>query len=422
MTLTVAYLVNQYPKVSHSFIRREILSLEAHGIRVERFAIRDCGSELVDEVDISELRKTHVLLKEPPLAIAAALLKTIINRPIRFISALQLAFRVGRRSERGILLNLVYLVEACTFLQRLVSLDITHVHAHFGTNSTTVAMLCHALGGPSYSFTVHGPEEFDKVEAIALPEKIRRAKFVVAISSFGRSQLYRWTALDDWSKIHIVHCGIDQSFRSAFSAISENPQLVCVGRLSAQKGHLLLLEAARLLLEDGINFKIVLVGDGELRSQLEARIDDYGLGSYFEITGWASSSEVRKYINSSRAMVLPSFAEGLPVVIMESLALGRPVITTYIAGMPELVESGVCGWMVPAGDVQDLAKAMREVLIADISELENMGKIGIERVLQNHDIAIETQKLAKLFINLVDQTKSQAHSFNIVNYETIAQR
>lgn len=409
MTLTVAYLVNQYPKVSHSFIRREILSLEAHGIRVERFAIRDCGSELVDELDIAELQKTVVLLKQGALTFALSMLHTALTRPLRFLAAFNLALKVGRRSERGLLLHLVYLVEACVLRQRLAAVDAKHVHVHFGTNSTTVAMLCQALGGPAYSFTVHGPEEFDKVEAIALPEKIRRAKFVIAISSFGKSQLYRWSAIEDWAKIHVVHCGIDQDFQTGFTAVPEIPQLVCVGRLSAQKGHLLLMEAARLLAQEGRAFKLILVGDGELRSQVEHRIQAYGLADHIEITGWASNADVRNYLIASRAMVLPSFAEGLPVVIMESLALGRPVLTTYIAGIPELVEPGVCGWLIPAGDVQRLAAGMREVLELSPAELNGMGKVGMERVAQNHNVMIEAQKLAHLFAQAVNAANAQAN-------------
>jgi glycosyltransferase involved in cell wall biosynthesis len=397
MTVTVAYLINQYPKVSHSFVRREILGVEACGLTVQRFTIRDCGSELVDKLDCSELEKTHVLLKEGVLAFAFALLKVAATRPGQFLSALKLTFKIGKRSERGLLLNLVYLAEACVLLQRLLPADASHVHAHFGTNSATVAMLCHALGGPPYSFTVHGPEEFDKVEAIALPEKIRRAKFVAAVSSFGKSQLYRWSALEDWSKIHVIRCGIDQEFQSSLVPIPEAPQVVCVGRLSEQKGHLLLLEAARILASENLSFKIVMVGDGELRSQIETIVDNYHLRSHVEITGWASSNDVKNYILASRGMVLPSFAEGLPVVLMESLALRRPVITTYVAGIPELVESGVCGWLVPAGGVQELADAMRQILLADPKDLEQMGEAGMKRVAQNHNANTEARKLAQLF-------------------------
>ncbi|MEQ9483724.1 glycosyltransferase [Coleofasciculus sp. F4-SAH-05] len=396
--MTVAYLVNQYPKVSHSFIRREILGVEVCGIPVARFAIRSCESELVDEGDKLELEKTRIVLDIGIVGLLLGLLRVVITRPIRFLSTLRLAIQVGWGSERGILRHLAYLAEACVLLRWFSEADIAHVHAHFGTNSTTVPMLCHVLGGPPYSFTVHGPEEFDKVGAISLAEKIKRAAFVVAVSSFGKSQLYRWCPSEQWSKIHIVHCGVDETFlRQSPIPVPESPHLVCIGRLSEQKGHLLLIEAAGLLAAEGLPFKIVLVGDGELRPEIENRITQLGLEDKVEITGWLSNDQVQKQILASRVVVLPSFAEGLPVVIMEALALARPVISTYVAGIPELVEPGVCGWLVPAGSVTALTDAMRTALQLPVDKLEQMGKAGAERVAKQHDAAREAAKLAELF-------------------------
>ncbi len=396
--MKIAFLVHYYPKVSHSFIRREIAALEAMGIPVARFSIRSCASELVDAADILELEKTRVVLGVGAIGLLLSLLRVALTRPIRFIQALWLTFKIGLGSDRGIFRNLVYLAEACVLLKWFSDLEISHLHAHFGINPTAVAMLCHALGGPPYSFTVHGPKEFDSATSLALSEKIKRAAFVVAISSFGKSQLYRWCDRDQWSKIHVVHCGVDRMFLNAiYQPISDKPQLVCVGRLCEQKGQLLLVEAAGQLAAEGLEFKLVLVGDGPLRSQIEALIVRLGIEDKIEITGWASSSEVQQHILASRAMVLPSFAEGLPVVIMEALALGRPVISTYVAGIPELVEPGVCGWLVSPGSVESLTTAMRTALQLPVAELEQMGKIGIQRVAQQHDASQEARKLAMLF-------------------------
>jgi glycosyltransferase involved in cell wall biosynthesis len=406
--MTIAYLVNQYPKVSHSFIRREIAGVEACGLRVARFSIRSCGSELVDEVDKLELEKTQIVLGIGRIRLLLALLRVAITRPIRFLSALWLMFQVGWNSERGVLRHLAYFAEACVLLGWFSDLDIAHVHAHFGTNSTTVAMLCHALGGPPYSFTVHGPEEFDKVKAIALEEKLERAAFVVAVSSFGKSQLSRWCKHEQWSKIHVVHCGVDELFLTqAHIDIPDRPRLVCIGRLCEQKGHLLLVEAAGQLAAEGLQFKLFLVGDGPLRSQIETTIAQLGLQDHIEITGWASNSEVQQQILASRAMVLPSFAEGLPVVVMEALALGRPVISTYVAGIPELVEPGVCGWLVPPGSVESLTEAMRAALQWPVEKLEQMGKVGAFRVAQQHDAAMEASKLAALFRSHIEKPQNQ---------------
>ena len=158
-----------------------------------------------------------------------------------------------------------------------------------------------------------------------------------------------------------------------------------------------MLEAANLLAVQGLEFKLVLVGDGPLRSDIEKQILQLGLQNHIEITGWASGDRVQQEILASRAMVLPSFAEGLPVVIMEALALNRPVISTYVAGIPELVEPGVCGWLVPPGSAEALAVAMRAVLESPLEKLEQMGKTGAERVAQQHNVDLEAKKLVALF-------------------------
>jgi len=402
--VTIAYLVNQYPQSSQSFIRREIAAIEQLGARVERFTVRSWPTPLVDERDREEQRRTRVLLNVGYPGLALATLRTLLSRPAAFYRALALALGIGWRSDRGVFYHLIYLAEACVLLKWLADCGAAHVHAHFGTNSTAVAMLCRALGGPPYSFTAHGPEEFDGPRSLRLEEKIRHAAFVVAISQFGRSQLYRWCAHDQWPKIHVVRCGVDDLFLSVRRTPPlDVPRLVCVGRLTEQKGQLLLVEAAARLAADGILFELVLVGDGPMRKDVEACIKRHHLCDRVRITGWMSNEQVREQIQQSRAMVLPSFAEGLPVVIMESLALGRPVISTTVAGIPELVRDGTSGWLVPPGAVGPLADAMREALRASPQELQRMGEAGAALVAERHNAATEAGKLATLF------EKSQAN-------------
>jgi colanic acid/amylovoran biosynthesis glycosyltransferase len=396
--MSIAYLINQYPKVSHSFIRREIAALEAQGQVVHRFAIRACREPLVDPNDQAELANTRVVLQVGGLGLLLYSLRTMITQPVGWWRGLRLALQLGRQSQRGALIHVIYLAEACVLRRWLQVAKIQHVHAHFGTNSTMVALLCKTIGGPEYSFTVHGPEEFDRPADLALTEKITHAKFVVAISQFGRSQLYRWCHYDQWHKIHVVHCGVDQQFlQAAPIGPTPEPHLVCVGRLCEQKGQLLLLQALHKLVVDGVDCRLTLVGDGELRAPIEALIHQYGLSDRVKITGWASGREVHAAILAARALVLPSFAEGLPVVIMEALALGRPVISTYVAGIPELVEPGESGWLVPAGSIEALATAMQAALQASPSTLERMGAVGMAAVAQRHDITNEAQKLQALF-------------------------
>lgn len=403
-TVKVAYLVNQYPKVSHSFIRREILALEQIGIPVLRFSVRSRAEELVDAGDRQELDKTRFILQVGALGLLLGLLRVSLTRPAAFLTTLWTTWRIGWRSEQGFIKHFAYLAEACVLLGWLQKAQVNHLHVHFGTNSTTVAMLCRMLGGPPYSFTVHGPEEFDKVKAIALPEKIERAAFVVAISQFGKSQLYRWCRAEQWDKIHVVRCGVDEVFLGQPpTPVPDRPQLVCVGRLCEDKGQLLLVEAVRRLRDEGVPVQLILVGDGELRPEIEALIQRDRLESHIQITGWASSTEVRSQIMAARAFVLPSFAEGLPVVIMEALALGRPVISTTIAGIPELVTPD-CGWLVPPSSIEALVAALRNALTQPIDTLIAMGQIGAQRVNEQHNAQAESQKLAVLFHNAVTQT------------------
>ncbi|MBV4499994.1 glycosyltransferase family 4 protein [Pseudomonas shirazensis] len=396
--MRIAYFINQYPKVSHSFIRREILALERQGIEVQRIALRGWDGELQDSDDIAERSKTRYVLEDGVKGLLKPLLEVLRAQPRRFFSALWLALRMGRRADRSWPYHLIYLAEACRVVQWLQAFGAEHVHAHFGTNSTEVVMLANALGGPPYSFTVHGPEEFDKPQFLHIDEKVRRAAFVAAVSSYGRSQLYRWVAHAHWNKVKVVHCGLEAAFHAGPPVpVPAVPRLVCVGRLCEQKGQLLLLEAAQKLAAQGTAFELVLAGDGEMRAEIETLIARHGLQGQVRITGWITSGQVREELLAARALVLPSFAEGLPVVIMEAMALRRPVLTTYVAGIPELVRPGENGWLFPAGAVQELAAAMADCLGQPDEVLQRMGDAAHQRVLERHDIDTEVAKLASYF-------------------------
>jgi glycosyltransferase involved in cell wall biosynthesis len=398
MNTSVAYFVNQYPKVSHSFIRREILALERQGFNVLRVAVRGWNETLVDEEDVKEQACTRYVLKGGLLPLLISVLRELLSSPLRFSSALKLAIRMSHRADRSLPYHLIYLAEACRILPWLKSFGAQHVHAHFGTNSAEVVMLARELGGPPYSFTVHGPDEFDKPQFIGLAEKIRRSSFVVAISSFGRSQLYRWIEHHHWHKVQVVHCGLEDAFHAgSIKPLPSAPRLVCVGRLCEQKGQLLLIEAVRMLTERQIAFELVLAGDGEMRAAIERLIAQYGLENRIRITGWISSTQVREEILGARGLVLPSFAEGLPVVIMEALALRRPVLTTYVAGIPELVRHGENGWLFPAGSVEELTDALQAYLALPDETITTMGEAGFQRVIKRHSADIEAGKLAQIF-------------------------
>jgi len=396
--MRVAYLINQYPKVSHSFIRREIRALETLGLQIDRISLRRCGDELVDADDRLENDRTHVVLSGGVGALLLGLLWCLATRPRALWKTARSTWQLARRVPRA-WKHAAYLAEAAALAQKYRAAGPDHIHAHFGTNSATVALLWSELSGIPFSFTVHGPEEFDRPESLGLDLKIHRARFVVGVSHFGVSQLMRWCPNDQWTKLHVVHCGVDERFLDpkASSPVPDVRRLVCVGRLCEQKGHGLLVEAAARLAEEGESFDLVLVGDGPLRPQIEQLAAERGVQSRLRITGWKSGAEVTREIVAARALVLPSFAEGLPVVLMEALALKRPVISTYIAGIPELVAPGLCGWLVPAGSVDALCEAIRAALHTPTERLEAMGKMGALRVRQQHSALGEAEKLCDLF-------------------------
>jgi colanic acid/amylovoran biosynthesis glycosyltransferase len=396
--MNIAYLVNQYPKTSHSFIRREIEALESLGLTIQRYTLRRTTEALADEADRQELLKTKIVICRPFLDRFIPGLCSVGCHPWRFAKAFAFAIRCGLKSDRSVAVHVAYLMEAAVVAAWCMRDRIDHLHVHFGTNSAMVGLFVNRLIGIPWSFTAHGPEEFDRPIGIALSEKIRSANFVVAISSFGRSQLWRWTDYEQWKKIHVVRCGLDAAFLAGKSlAIPKGPRVVCVGRLCEQKGQLLLVEAAQILRNKGISFEIVFAGDGPMRQEIEAAIARGGLDDCISITGWISGQRVRDEIEKARALVLPSFAEGLPVVIMEAMALERPVVSTAVAGIPELVRAGGTGWLVPAGEVAALAQAIGEVLSLSPKALATMGGHARRRVLERHNVGIEAAKLKLLF-------------------------
>ena len=402
--MRVAYLINRYPAASHSFIRREIEAVEAEGAEVFRFSVRPANiEELPDARDRVEVGKTAVLLQLGLSRLLLDALYELLRSPSRFYSAMRTAFAGADWKFATIVRRAAYLAEAAALTRRMRAQQVDHLHAHFGTNPAGVARIAGKLSRIPYSFTVHGPDEFDSPAALDLRGKIADSAFCVAISSYGRSQLMRWSDYSDWAKIEVVRCGVDGSFLSdrATVAAPDAPMLCSVARLSAQKGIPLLIEAAGRLREQGRQFQLTIVGDGEMRPGVEAMIEGHGLQGMVHLAGWANSETVIAHLLASRAMVLPSFAEGLPVVIMEALALERPVIVSSIAGTPELVDAA-CGWLIPAGSINALVDAMSLAMEAPADRLADMGRVGRARVAAQHNASENGRQLHALFRSSVE--------------------
>ena len=399
--MKIAYVLNTYPQPSQSFIRREIQALERRGVEVLRLPMRPSEQRLVDPGDQTESERCHYVLAAGAARLVLAFLVCVVRAPHRGWRAFWLAMRLGGANAAR-LRHLIYLMEAAYVARVTRRENCEHIHAHFGTNAATVALLAEALGAPGYSFTTHGPEEFDAPHALSLGQKVDRARFAVAISSFGRSQLSRWASFGSWARIKVVHCGIEPARFAEPRAVPQGPlRLVAIGRFVEQKGLMVLIHALADAVRDVPDIHVTLVGDGEMRADLEAAIAAHGLSENVTLTGWLSEAGVRDELANTHALVIPSFAEGLPMVVMEAMASGRPVLATYVAGTPELVVPEETGWMVPAGDVQALADLMVRVAAVPQARLTQMGQQARERVLERHDIDQEAEKLAGHFAEAI---------------------
>lgn len=396
--MKVAYLVNRYPAKSHTFIRREIAALISRGVEISRFTIRRSEPDLIEEEDLEERALTHCILSSGVTSILFAALRTLGRNPARTLRALALARRATKKSRRGPVVPLAYLAEACVLLQRTKREGIHHVHAHFGTNPATVAMLWKALGGGTFSFTVHGSSELSRPEENAIELKVEHADLVIAISKHCRSQLYRWATLHSWHKIKVIHCGLNHRFLAKqLTPLPKERRFFWAGRFSMLKGLPILIEAARILKQEGERFEIVLAGDGPMREELVGMIRENHLEEHIQLTGWLADEDVKDELEQARFLVLPSFSEGLPVAIMEALARGRPVIASRITAIPELVQDGVSGWTVAPGDPEELAAAMKKAIQMSDEKLEKMGFAGRVAVLEQHDVETSAKLLEEQF-------------------------
>jgi glycosyltransferase involved in cell wall biosynthesis len=345
-----------------------------------------------------EREKTKYCLDNGGFGLFFGLVREFLFQPFVFLRELLCSVRAGTRNEFGYLRNFSYFVEAAYLMPMLRLEKVDHVHAHFASASTSVARIVHRLGGPSYSFTGHGRIMFDSPHSLNLMDKIAEATFVVGVCDYTAAQLKRWSPADQWAKIHVVRCTVADRFFDRAEAISDqNGHFVCVGRLSEEKGQLLLLKAFANLHEDFPDATCTFVGHGNLRNTLVAMASELGISNKVHFAGALDEKGVSAEILKSRTLIVPSFMEGLPVVIMEAFALGRPVIASCISGIPELVVPSENGWLVPAGNEDRLESAMRSALTLSLDDLNNMGRHGMELVRQNHSVKTEAARLDRLF-------------------------
>lgn len=398
--LRLAYIVPRYPTLSHAFLLREVAMLRSLGATVETFSVRRVGDDqLVTGADREAFATTYAIV--PPRAgdLVRAQLRALLN-PVRYARAVRTALRMRRPGLRGALWALFYLLEAGILWDRCRRAGIRHVHAQFASNATDVALLAAELGGPawSWSFRLHGPVEFYDVPGFRLADKACSAAFVACISDFARSQVQAFLDSDDWSKVEVVPLGLDaDAFTPApRTAADDGPlRVLSLGRLVALKGQAVLLDAAAELARRGRPLEVTIAGGGAERERLERRAAELGIADRVEFLGAVGQDRVPALYAAADVFCSSSFAEGVPVVLMEAMASGLPTVATRIMGIPEIVEDGVTGLLVPPGRADALADAL-ERLAADPEERRAMGEAGRRKVIEERDPRRSADRLLAL--------------------------
>jgi glycosyltransferase involved in cell wall biosynthesis len=400
--MTIAYLVSQYPAPSHTFIRREIAALRDAGIDIASFSIRQ-PPQGGGQLDADARAETEVVLNRSVFDYVAATSLLLLTRPGRWIATLVLALRHRPPGSRATLWALFHFVEALTLARMLQRKKATQLHVHFANSGATVGMLAAELLLIPFSMTLHGISETDYPAGLLLGRKVAKAKFVACASWFMRAQAMRHSDPTDWPKLHVVRCGIDLEALPSHSTAQNHGQLsrfICVGRLSPEKGHRGLLEAFAALRARGIASQLEFVGDGPERAALESSAADLGLDGAVTFAGSLPEDQTLSRIEEADVLVLPSFMEGLPIVLIEAMALGKPVIACAVAGIPELVSHRENGLLVRASDWKALGEAMIE-LAGDAELRGRLGAAGRLTVAQEFAIGNAVVPLARLFFKEV---------------------
>jgi colanic acid/amylovoran biosynthesis glycosyltransferase len=388
----LGYLVSQYPAVNHTHILREIRGLRELGFEIHVVSIRppDRVAAQLTETEKDEARATFTVLRAGAPAVLGAHVAALLRRPRKYLSGFSLALRLDG------LKGVFYFAEAIVAGRHFERLGIAHVHSHF---SSTVAMLLSNVFPMRFSATIHGSAEFEDPIGFHLREKIAGAQFTRAISDYGASQLMRWSDPEHWSKIKVVRLGVDTAVFTPRPASANAPclEVLYAGSLAAPKGQAILIAAIDRLLKTGsAQMHLRLIGDGPMRAYLEEMIVERNLSDHVTLEGACNQDRLLQFYRQADLFALPSFAEGIPVVLMEAMAMEIPCIATWITGVPELIRHGIDGWLIPPGNAEELAAAMAK-LIDDPGLRRQLGKAGRVRIQERYELARNLEGLAELF-------------------------
>ncbi len=393
----IAYLNSRYSAISHTFIHREVRTLREMGVEVSTISIRKPeNSDLNSEDAIRESAKTTVLLKSLSSLLGDALIQTLKN-PLRAVRGFWQSQKLSPSGINQMTLHLAYFLEALKLVRYLQKEEISHIHVHMANNAASVAFIAQHLD-PSlkYSLSIHGPAEFINIENGRLAKKIEAAQFVRCISEFCRSQIMSVAGIEQWDKLKVVHCGVETVPAPSVSVRPRN-KFLFVGRLVPEKGAFVLLKSLESLCEKYPDWILEIGGDGPIRQELERYVSQSLLKTRVHFLGALPASKVLEKMSDCDVFVLPSFMEGVPVVLMEAMVRAKWVVSTRIAGIPELIEDGQNGFLVSPGSVSEL-KTCLEVILNQPKNFLKMGANAREKVEQHFNLEKETKKLLQLFI------------------------
>lgn len=386
MAKRVGYLVSQYPAPSHTFIRREIDAIRRAGIDVETFSIREPPPhDLLSDRDEQDRNETWYVLPVSPLRLLKTNVRQLVRHPVRYLDTFKASLEHRVPGARSLVWAIFYFLEGMRLSRELERRGVEHLHDHFANPAAHAGYAAVRYLGIGWSLTLHGLSDFDYPGGLLLEDKIRAARFVACVTHFGRAQAMRLSDPELWHKLFIARCGIELDKIPAREPNNGRLEIVCVGRLSPEKGQLGLVEAFKRATDRGLDANLTLVGDGPDQKRVEDKIREYALGDRITMPGRKSEAEALVAIAKSDVLVLASFMEGLPVVLMEALALEVPVIAPCIAGIPELIEDNVTGLLFSAGDWGELAEQL--VRLGSDAELrQRLGRAGHQRIIQEFDI------------------------------------
>lgn len=389
----IGYVMTHYPKLAQTFIANEINAIERSGVPISPFAMN--APEPVERAapgaDARIARTTY--LKPQALTALAILARRTLRHPAAMARIWAKAVRSAGGDPRRIVRRIAHLAQAALVDDRARRQGIDRLHAHFGLAPATIAWLATAIGrvsgrpGASFSFTIHGFHDFVDPAEARLDLKAEDAAAVLCISDYTRSQLCLVTPPELWPKMHVARCGIDLgAFAYREPPETRVPTILALGRLSPEKGFAVLIDAIARLRGENIPVALRIVGDGPSRQSLEELARRLGVADLVSFTGELPPVLVREELAAADIFCMASFNEGLPISLMEAMAIGVPTVTTWIAGIPELAENERTALTVPPARPDALARALRQ-LAGNPALRQRLSRAARARVEQDHDLA-----------------------------------